>query len=589
MWRAGKLILLIMVSSIIITPCGQTSEYYFDSEAGSDENPGTSEVKPFRSLEKLAQMPLRPGDIIRFRRGSVWRAQLNFQGNGVKGEPIHITTYGEGPKPEFLASVRPMRWIHHDDQVYSIAIPEGWLVGDPEVNGAFHYPPDGVPVRLRKSKQIPSDKGRYYYDSENRNLYVITWDGKSPMENPIEISVITPLLDLADRSWIQIEDLAFLFGGRNHWRLRNCKNIIIRDCAALFVGDKNPAVVISNGSEHIEIIGCFVYNSVNNGIKMTSGATRCQVRNCTVVKGLSNDGITCHNGLPNNRTGDHNVIENNVIGLWPENSVDITSGDYHVVRGNFCYNDRQSNIVIGHGADHILVQNNICVGSRRRGIQIGGNDEEGSRGRNMIYQNLTINAAYPGVEVDRNNTKVYNNTVVNSRDRPGIRISAKAKGSDLRNNLVVVLDPEIPHPCIQVTKGDPSMYDLKFSHNMFFHMGRPDGRVLHTKDGYFTPGDFLTRYGTGEDSSIPEPIFADAFPRYYFLTKDSPCVDAGTDASLTFTGKAPDVGWKDLGMENEAPAIPEFLIRGEDDTDAILYLWGKTDRKSAIDTSGVNW
>jgi hypothetical protein len=199
----------------------------------------------------------------------------------------------------------------------------------------------------------------------------------------------------------------------------------------------------------------------------------------------------------------------------------------------------------------------------------------------MIYQNLTINSAYPGLEIDANHTKAYNNTIINSHDRPGIRISAKAKDSDLRNNLIVVLDPDIPHPCIQIPKSDPVAYGLKFSHNMFFHKGRSDGRVLDTKDGRFTPEDFYARYGTGESSSIQEPGFADEIPFHHFLTKDSPCIDVGVDVGLPFTGKGPDIGWKELGSEKDAPRIPEFLIESVDDTDAILYLWGKTDKKPA--------
>jgi hypothetical protein len=66
--------------------------------------------------------------------------------------------------------------------------------------------------------------------------------------------------------------------------------------------------------------------------------------------------------------------------------------------------------------------------------------------------------------------------------------------------------------------------------------------------------------------------------RYYFLTPDSPGIDAGTDVGLPFAGKAPDVGWKELGSEGTAPKYPPVLIDGKDDEDIILYLWGKTQR-----------
>jgi hypothetical protein len=90
-------------------------------------------------------------------------------------------------------------------------------------------------------------------------------------------------------------------------------------------------------------------------------------------------------------------------------------------------------------------------------------------------------------------------------------------------------------------------------------MGRPDGQVLLTGDGNFTPAELLVRYGTGDASFVAAPKFADN--RYYFLAPDSPGVDAGTDVS-----------WKELGSEGTAPRYPSILIDGEE---AVLLLWGK--------------
>ena len=50
---------------------------------------------------------------------------------------------------------------------------------------------------------------------------------------------------------------------------------------------------------------------------------------------------------------------------------------------------------------------------------------------------------------------------------------------------------------------------------------------------------------------------------------------AGTHEGLRFAGKAPDVGWKKLGREAEAPRWPEAMIESESDPEAVLYLWGK--------------
>lgn len=43
--------------------------FYVDSAEGCDENCGTEEKKPWKSLEKVNSLYLRPGDEIRFKRG----------------------------------------------------------------------------------------------------------------------------------------------------------------------------------------------------------------------------------------------------------------------------------------------------------------------------------------------------------------------------------------------------------------------------------------------------------------------------------------------------------------------------------------
>lgn len=213
-----------------------------------------------------------------------------------------------------------------------------------------------------------------------------------------------------------------------------------------------------------------------------------------------------------------------------------------------------------------------CTGAGRE-IQFARNSTSSSRGRISTrgYDN-----GYPGLEIQAKKTEVFNNTVVNSRERVAIRINSKALGSVLRNNLVVTLDPRIRHPSLQFLGGTPSSFDVKLSHNFFYHAAKPDGRVLQTNEGNFTAAGLLAKYGTGKASQIVAPKFEEEPVRHYFLTAGSPGIDGGTDVGLPFAGKAPDVGWKELGSEADAPRYPDVMIDGKDDDAAILYLWGKS-------------
>jgi len=561
------------------------TQYYVDSVGGSDANPGTSPEAAFASLSKLAPLTLSPGDRVWLRRGSVFRdSRLAFGGNGTEAEPIVVDAYGEGVKPEILASSRPTTgWTLYSGECYKITVPPEVLVGDRAVNGVFHYALDNksVPVRLAKEADIPTTRGAYFFSEATDTLYVITSDGRSPVDNQVEVSLITPLLDLYNRSWIEFRNLSFLFGGRRQWNFNNCSDVTMRDCAALFMGNRNPSVTITNYSSRVSLINCFIFESNNNGIKINAGSHHNLISGCTVVKGGSNDGITCHD-VGEAEPGDHNVIENNVVGLWPENSLDITGGDYQVCRGNICYNDGESNITIGHGADHILIQNNILMGAVKSGINIGVTPSEGGRGHNMIYQNLIYSCLYPGIENQANNTRIYNNTIVDARDRATIRIDSDGTEPVIRNNLLVNMDPTINESSLRFQLTDPSSLNASLDHNAFYNVSVGEAVMSAWTGSHhdtYTLAQFLATYGTGADSFTAVPRFDPAsiagFLRHYLLAPASPCVDTGVDVGLPYSGAAPDIGWKERGAWAEAPIYPRYLIQGSDDVTAILYVWGK--------------
>ncbi|MDP6354560.1 MAG: right-handed parallel beta-helix repeat-containing protein [Planctomycetota bacterium] len=559
------------------------TEYFFDSQSGLDTNTGTDIKAPMQTLRRLSTLELRPRDTVRLKRGSTFRGRLAFRNNGVKGNPIRLASYGVGPKPEILGSVRLKDWQKHEGTVYKHSLPAKRFIDQKMVYSVYEYDSAEVPVRLLRSAKIPTRAGRFFFDKSTFTLYLTTSDGAEPSQRRIEVPVIEQLVDLTDRSWIEIDGLSFLFGNCRHIAISNSHDVTIRNCASLFVGFYgNPNILILRGSQRVTVADCFLYENTNCGVYISSGSTRCVVSGCTIVKCQSNDGVTIHsggrdkNGVRQGLAGDHNVIENNVIGLCPEESIDITSGDHHVIRGNVCYGNGNPGIIVGHDSDHILIENNISFGNARSGIHIAGNEKEGARGNNRVARNLVYDNGYPGLEIQARKTEVFNNTVVNSRERVAIRINSKALGSVLRNNLVVTLDPGIRHPSLQFLGGTPSSFDVKLSHNFFYHVAKPDGRVLQTNEGNFTPAAFLAKYGTGKASQFVAPKFEEESVRHYFLTGGSPGIDGGTDVGLPFAGKAPDAGWKELGSEADAPRYPNVIIDGKEDDAAILYLWGKS-------------
>ncbi|MBQ2707187.1 MAG: hypothetical protein IJF67_02900, partial [Clostridia bacterium] len=66
--------------------------YYFAAD-GDDSAAGTSPHTALRTLGRLADLALKPGDVVLFRRGDM------FRGNIRAAEGITYSAYGEGAKP----------------------------------------------------------------------------------------------------------------------------------------------------------------------------------------------------------------------------------------------------------------------------------------------------------------------------------------------------------------------------------------------------------------------------------------------------------------------------------------------------------
>ena len=87
--------LIIMITSQTFAG----SIYYVDSTNGKDLNYGLSPETAWQNINKVNDWSFFPGDSILFKRGEIWREQLNVSSSGIVGEPITFGAYGKGDKP----------------------------------------------------------------------------------------------------------------------------------------------------------------------------------------------------------------------------------------------------------------------------------------------------------------------------------------------------------------------------------------------------------------------------------------------------------------------------------------------------------
>lgn len=68
--------------------------WYVDSRAGNDKNSGTRPEAAFRTLSRIQEVRLYPGDTVRFKRGSVFQGPFYIYASGNKTRYIVISDYG---------------------------------------------------------------------------------------------------------------------------------------------------------------------------------------------------------------------------------------------------------------------------------------------------------------------------------------------------------------------------------------------------------------------------------------------------------------------------------------------------------------
>ncbi len=87
----------VFVLLLSFSLCAQ-NQYYLSSSTGNDNNNG-SQTQPWKTLSKLSNITLGPGDTVYFKKGDTFRGHYVVNGSGTEGNPITFTSYGTGNQP----------------------------------------------------------------------------------------------------------------------------------------------------------------------------------------------------------------------------------------------------------------------------------------------------------------------------------------------------------------------------------------------------------------------------------------------------------------------------------------------------------
>jgi len=108
----------IIIIIFILLPIDIYATSYYISNSGGDSNKGTSENSPWKTIERINEQKLKPGDIIFFKRGDIFQGQIEINTSGIMGKPIKITAYGEGELPVLTGAISLKNWELHNENIY---------------------------------------------------------------------------------------------------------------------------------------------------------------------------------------------------------------------------------------------------------------------------------------------------------------------------------------------------------------------------------------------------------------------------------------------------------------------------------------
>lgn len=433
----GLLSLILLCMIFISCSKPMTTNYYFDPANGNDTNSGLSPTEAFKSLTKIKDITVNPGDSILLKSGSVFTEKLYFSGKGEAGKPVVIGKYGGEPMPHIKGNATELQMVH-------IFNSEHIVIRDIEIsNKGEKIRPylSGLLVELHnygKAENITVD-----------NLFIHDVYGS-----------------LIKGEGHEHEDA----GGGQAMMLRNFKDDGTDSIPSYFDG--------------LLVQYCLIKDSQRNGIIMWGNWIRKQwlpnlnvvIRN-NVLDGVPGDGIVptaCDGAIV-----EYNIMKNcprtlpateACDGIWPFSS-DNTIVQYNIVDGHKSQTDGYS-YDSDYNSNNSQFRYNLSCNSEGGFLLLcnsGGWPEDWSAGNNgtVVEYNISINDGIRKHIVTEKKTEHYS---------PVIHITGPTRNSKIEKNIFYVCKKELPAMDRRIVHSDDwrGYADSTFFRNNYIFVEEPN-------------------------------------------------------------------------------------------------------------------
>ena len=186
----------IFVLLLSYSLCAQ-NQYYLSSSTGNDSNDG-SQTQPWKTLSKISNTTLGPGDTVYFKKGDTFRGHFVVDGSGTEQSPITFTSYVNGNQPIISGS-------DHDDgggdyrEAMLVTNHDNMVFDDLEIQNHRTISRSGVGdlvsfgIRIEVSDSNANLNNFSFRNMTFKNVYALYWVDPSNQNafNDFEVSGLT--------------------------------------------------------------------------------------------------------------------------------------------------------------------------------------------------------------------------------------------------------------------------------------------------------------------------------------------------------------------------------------------------------------
>jgi len=490
---------------------GFSTIYYVNTAADAGGDGTTQELTgehcAFKTIAQVIAASPAAGDSILFNKGNTWREQLTVPSSGSSGAPIIIGSYGSGNKPIINASDLITGWTNDSGNIWKVT-----LATEP---GQIFF--DSTRGTKETSKANLDSEKEWYWDANILYVYS-TSDPDTAYNNPgIEASTSYrgQCISIHEKQYIEIRDL-------------NLRNAYL-SCLDMY--NSSYINVYDNDISRSRRRG--IYTNNTNNIKIYRNTFQwCGIELATLEHAI-------YIGTDSSNV---NVYENDVSHSWNAGVKADSCSDVDIYRNYIHENNDEGSA----GAGDIIVAESAADTSNIN-----------------IYYNIIANpGAYifwikQGEGYSISNVHIYNNTLYGSLKETVsyVYIIQDVSNLSIKNNIVYANSPYV------MLYEDNTNFTRDF--NCYYNWS--SGAYIGYIDGSWVTWSDVSSIET--NSINQNSLFIDTGNNDFHLQSTSPCINAGTDVSLTedyegthvFYGFAPDIGAYELAMECKSIIIHQTL------------------------------